>query len=246
MDTMYQHARMFGYRKTTLPYTRIFLPPQLYVRFRQIFISDEDLRQFIDAKKGVFDALPVRIAANIRATRSCVLDARKVEILVPGKQIYPNYPFFAAPEAGSISDKVRKRLSELFPTYETEGRQGKKITTAEAQQLVSLIKTNGTNVWNDKNMPTILAYLSQRFKNGVVLKYRVANRRAGDAEGLLEQGVLTGSDVTKDSSGDGPVLWIFELLFKAGSTPVGYDGSRFFYPTLVLPDNAPLVVFNKS
>jgi hypothetical protein len=246
MDTMYQHARMFGYRKSTLPYTRVFLPPQLYGRFRQIFISDEDLREFIDENKGAFDALPVRIAANIRATRSCVLDARKVEVLVPGKQIYPNYPFFSAPQAGQIAAKVRSKLGELFPTYAAEGRKGTTISTTEAQQLVSLIRTNGTNIWNDRKVPPILSYLSQQFKNGVILKYRKANRTPGDDRGLLEQGVLTGADVTTDSSGDSPVLWVFEMRFAGGNGPAGWDGNQFFYPTLVLPKNSPLVVFNKT
>jgi hypothetical protein len=246
MDTMYQHARMFGYRKSTLPYTRVFLPPQLYNRFRQIFVSDEDLRKFIEENKGAFDTLPVRIAANIRATRSCVLDARKVEVIVPGKQIYPNYPFFGAPEAGLIAGKVRKKLTELFPAYTVDGRKGTRISMAQAKQLVSLIKTDGTNVWNDRKVPTILSYLGQQFKNGVVLKYRQANRTPGDSKGLLEQGVLTGADVTDDSSGDRPVLWVFEMRFTGGNGPAGWDGSQFFYPTLVLPKNSSLVVFNKS
>ena len=246
MDTMYQHARMFGYRKSTLPYTRVFLPPQLYDRFRQIFISDENLRAFIDENKGAFDTLPVRIAANIRATRSCVLDARKVEVLVPGKQIYPNYPFFSAPLAGRIAGKLRKKLGELFPAYASEGRKGTRISTDQAQQLVSLAKTCGTNAWIDKKVPTILSYLGQQFKNGVILKYRQANRNPGDANGLLEQGVLTGADVTADGAGDSPVLWIFEMKFKGGNRPASWDGTKFFYPTLVLPKASPLVVFNKS
>jgi hypothetical protein len=246
MDTMYQHARMFGYRKPTLAYTRVFLPPQLYTRFRQIFVSDEDLRKFIEENKGALDTLPVRIAANIRATRSCVLDARKVEVIVPGKQIYPNYPFFAGPKALVIANKVRKKLGELFPAYATEGRKGTKISSTQAQQLVSIIRTNGTNVWNDRKVPTILSYLGQQFRNGIILKYRQANRTPGDGQGLLEQGVLTGADVAADSSGDRPVLWIFEVSFAGGGRPTGWDGRRFFYPTLVLPKSSPLLVFNKS
>lgn len=246
MDTMYQHARMFGYRKKTLPYTRVFLPPQLYERFRQIFISDEDLRKFIEERKGAFDSLPVRIAANIRATRKCVLDARKVDVLVPGKQIYPNYPFFLSPQAGIIAEKIRKRLSRLFPDYKTKGREGVLISTEDAQALVSMIKTGGTNVWNDKKIPMILSYLGQQFKEGAVLKYRTADRTPGDEKGLLEQGVLAGSDVTADSSGHSPVLWIFEMTFTGTNKPTGWDGNEFFYPTLVLPKESQLVVFNKT
>ncbi|SRR6266478_252039 len=248
MDTMYQHARMFGYRKSTLPYTRVFLPPQLYERFRQIFISDEDLRKFIEKHKGSPESFPVRIAADIKATRRSILDARKVDILVPGTQLYPNYPFFDAPTSENIAGKVHGRLKELFPDYKTkkDGRSGKRITTEEAQKLLSLVRTNGTNAWSDKKIPTILSYLSQQFKDGVILKYRPANRTAGDSKGLLEVGVLDGPTVTAEALGNNPVLWVFEMTFKEGNKPAGWNGSPFIYPTLVLPEKAQLVIFNKS
>lgn len=246
MDTMYQHARMFGYRKSTLPYTRVFLPPQLYERFRQIFISDEDLREFIEKRKESPESFPVRIAADIKATRSCILDARKVDVLVPGRQIFPNYPFFTAPTSETIAAKVRRQLEELFPNYKINGRLGKKISTEDAQKLVSLIRTNGTNVWSDTKLPTILSYLGQQFKDGVILKYRKASRTAGDSKGLLQVGVLFGGDLTADASGNNPVMWVFEMTFAGGNRPAGWNGSPFIYPTLVLPKKAQLVVFNKS
>src|ERR1700687_35392 len=244
MDTMYQHARMFGYRNPTLPYTRLFLPPQLYERFRRIYVSDEELRSFIEEQRGSAASFPVRIAADIKATRSSVLDARKVDVLIPGRQIYPNYPFFRAPKV--TVDKVHAELVELFPEYKTKGRSGKKISIEDAKTLVSLIKTNGTNVWNDKKMPTILSYLGQQFKDGIILKFRKANRTAGDTNGLLSQGVLAGPDVLADASGDNPVLWVIEMTFADSNRPAEWDGKPFVYPTLVLAKKAQLVVFNKS
>ncbi len=244
MDTMYQHARMFGYRKATLPYTRVFLPPQLYERFRQIYISDEDLRTFIEKHKGSLDSFPVRIAKDIRATRTCVLDARKVDILIPGKQIYPNYPFYK--NTTTDNEKIYKKLKKLFPDYIIKGRAGINISTEEARKLISLIKTAGTNVWNDKKIPMVLSYLHEQFNGGVILKFRKANRTAGDGRGLLAQGVLAGSDVTADISRDRPVLWIFETTFSDKNKPTDWNGDSFIYPTLVLPEKAHLVIFNKS
>jgi len=246
MDTMYQHARMFGYRKDTLPFTRVFLPPQLYERFHQIFLSDEDLRKFIEDHKDSLEALPVRIAQDIRPTRGSVLDARKVDILLPGKQLFANYPLYKAPAARTVSAKVNKKLQQLFPDYRTDGRSGKRITTREAKDLLVLVRTHGTNVWNDKKLPAILSYLSQQFTNGVVLKFRTATRSAGDQKGLLFTGVLSGDRVKADASGKDPVLWIFETRFKLPTLAQGWDGKPYIYPTLVLPRRAELVVFNKS
>lgn len=246
MDTMYQHARMFGYRKSTLPYTRVLLPPQLYERFRQIYISDEDLRKFIEKHKGSPDSFPVRIAKDIRPTRKSVLDARKVDILIPGRQIYPNYPFYKSPTVNAITVRVLKKMEKLFPNYKTNGRAGTKISTDNAKKLIALVKTGGTNIWSDKKLPTILSYLGEQFKDGVILKYRTAKRTAGDSRGLLEQGILTGTDVTADTSGDNPVLWIIETTFTDKNQPTDWAGGAFIYPTLVLPEKADLVVFNKS
>jgi hypothetical protein len=246
MDTMYQHARMFGYRESTLPYTRVFLPPQLYFRFQEIYISDEELRDFIERYKASPTTLPVRIAKDIRATRKSVLDARLVDILIPGRQIYPNYPYFQAPEAASAYTKVQKKLEALFPNYKTAGNTGVKVTTEQAQELVALIKTKGTNVWRDKKIPTILSYLGEQFPDGVILKFRTAERKAGDENGLLQQGILTGSVVTNDGAGENPVLWILDTTFSEENKPSAWDGGRFMYPTLVLPTKASLLIFNKS
>jgi hypothetical protein len=247
MDTMYQHARMFGYRRTTLPYTKVFLPPQLYERFRQIYISDEELRLFIEKNKNSLATFPIMIATDIRATRRCVLDARKVDVLIPGRQIYPNYPFFKSPVADESYRKVMNKLGNIFAKFTAkEIKNGKEISTEEAIKIVSLVKTNGTNVWNDKKIPTILSYLRQQFGDGVILKSRSANRTAGDGKGLLAQGVLAGSEVSEDIKSNKPVLWVFQMKFNEIGKPVGWNGDCFIYPTLVLPEQAQLIVFNRS
>lgn len=247
MDTMYQHARMFGYRKETLPYTRIFLPRQLYDRFREILIGDEDLRKFIERHKNSLEALPVRMARDIKPTRGCVLDARNVDVLLPGKQLFPNYPFYKGPTSSTIAANVRQKLQDIFPGYKSEaGRKGMRITTDQAKDLLSLVRTSGTNVWNDKKIPAILSYLSEQFKGGVILKFRTAERSAENSKGLLSTGVLTGSQVKADASGNYPVLWIFETRFKNEGKPQDWNNNAFVYPTLVLPERAHLVLFNKT
>ncbi len=249
MDTMYQHARMFGYRKNTLPYTKVFLPPQLYERFRQIFVSDEELREFIEKNKNSAEAFPVRISQDIRPTRTSVLDATKVNILMPGRQIYPNYPYFKSPESKAIWESVHAFLKKVFPKYKSSGKTGRTgvmISTKQAKKLVSLIKTNANNIWNDKKIPTILASMNQQFGDGIILKYRPATRTAGDELGLLAQGVLAGSDVIKDAGGEKPVLWIIDAVFSNQNKPPEWNGSRFIYPTIVVPNKSPLMVFNKS
>lgn len=246
MDTMYQHARMFGYRKSTLPFTKVFLPPQLYERFRQIYISDEGLREFVQKNLDALDSLPVRITKDIFATRRSILDARMIDVLVPGRQIYPNYPYFSSPQSGLIRKKIHRKLRSLLPSGylgAKSGRDGVRINVDVAKKILALVKTNGTNIWNDKKIAMIVSYLGQQYTE-VVLKFRKANRTPGDKNGLLYQGVLTGSDVRSDVASDVPVLWLFDMKFTHDVD--GWDGSEFIYPTLVLPENAQLVIFNRS
>ena len=66
IDTMHQHARMYGYRMETLPYTRVFIPRQLYYRFRDIYGSDTDLRGFIERNRAALPtAFPVEFTFNL-------------------------------------------------------------------------------------------------------------------------------------------------------------------------------------
>ena len=46
MDTVLQHARMFGYRSSLMPYTRVFLTRELAARFNAIHTAETKLRAF--------------------------------------------------------------------------------------------------------------------------------------------------------------------------------------------------------
>jgi len=52
IDTMHQHARMYGYRTDTLPYTRLFIPRALYYRFRDIHRSEHRLARLHRTTSG--------------------------------------------------------------------------------------------------------------------------------------------------------------------------------------------------
>lgn len=242
MDTMYQHARMFGYRKDTLPYTKVFLPPQLYTQFRDIYLSDEELRSYIEETQGKETTFPVRVAINTRPTRKMVLDSGNIDHLIPGKQAYPNLPFTTQPQAGQVREKVIKKLAEIFPDYETRGNTEDRtlIPTDVAIELVSLIKTNGTSKWHDKHMPDVLRDLKQQLGDGVYLHSRRALRDPKFATSDSDSGVLEGKIRTENATRDKPTLWVFDAALK------GDEENRFIYPTLMVPSRAALLIFNRG
>ena len=61
MDTVLQHARMYGYRETFMAYTRVYLPRQLAVLFQEIHQAEQSLRDICQRQQGG-ETVPVRIA----------------------------------------------------------------------------------------------------------------------------------------------------------------------------------------
>jgi hypothetical protein len=244
MDTMYQHARMFGYRKKTLDYTRVFLPYQLYARFHGIYESDEGVREYIATNTDKNAAIPIEVDSGLRPTRQNVIDARATETILPGTQLYPDRPFYGN-AATRVREKILHRLSDIFPDYETKGKTGIDITSQEAMSLLKPIKTEAANTWSDKMVRDQLRSIAGKFGDKVRLRFRKAPEAQGREFGgkrVLPTGVLSG-DEFKDSQQVGhPVLWIFEVADK---TKELWGGETFVYPTVVFPKKMRARVFTK-
>src|SRR5690606_36351539 len=103
MDTMHQHARMYGYRQHLMPFTRVFLPQTLALRFRQLHEGEQGLRDLL-GNDGSGRTIPVEVAGDLRPTRSNILDIGAISAYRPGQQVYPVEPVHDPRELG---DSVR-------------------------------------------------------------------------------------------------------------------------------------------
>jgi hypothetical protein len=249
IDTMHQHARMYGYRSVTIEYTRLFIPRHLYYRFRDIYQSDEDLRAYIELHAALPATFPVEYTSGLRATRPGVLDVKKIDTVSPGKHLYPN--FVVLPQPDRAYDKVLGLVRTHFG-FATEsvddmvdrGRQGVVVEPAEAAALVHPIKTRSRNVWRDKTIGEIIRRVAEKFGNRVTLRFRTAERRV-DADGFMSSGMLFGGDLDVAKNANVPTLWIFAAVTRAGSADG--VGLRFMYPTFVIPNAYPtLFMFNRG
>jgi hypothetical protein len=93
MDTVLQHARMFGYRRALMPYTRVFLPDSLGARFHFIHVAERNLRRQL-AEIGGQGKILVETMSALRATRLNVLDTQNLAAYEAGEQIYPGAASF--------------------------------------------------------------------------------------------------------------------------------------------------------
>jgi hypothetical protein len=87
MDTVQQHARMYGYRQKELEVSRIFLPEGLAQYFRDIRDSDALLRDWL-AENPNMDFVPIEIPntkKKMRPTRKQVLNPDNVGAYMSGR-----------------------------------------------------------------------------------------------------------------------------------------------------------------
>jgi hypothetical protein len=250
IDTMHQHARMYGYRSDTLPYTRLFIPGHLYYRFRDIHHSDEDLRDFIERHRtGLPATFPIEFTFNLRTTRPGVLDVGKIDTLRPGMHVFPNY--IIIPQDARAYARVLSQLRAHFGSsdgspeeIEARARQGVEIDPAAAIALVVSIRTGSKNTWRDSTIAAVIRKVAEKFDDRIMLRFRTADRRVRE-EGFISTGTLSGDELRSARAADVPTLWMMAARTTEGSAEGA--GQLFMYPTLVIPDRFPnLFMFNRG
>jgi Z1 domain len=251
IDTMHQHARMYGYRNDTLPYTRLFIPRHLYYRFRDIHRSDMDLRRFVeDHIDRLPTTFPVQVAFNLRATRQGVLEVGKIDTLQPGQHVYPNGIVVPQdPRAyARVLDQLRLRFGVANGTPEqieaAAAASNVMISPGTAATLVAPIRTSSRNTWRDGTIADVMKKVAGEFGNRIALRFRTADRTVREG-GFISTGTLSGDELRTARNAAVPTLWIMSATTTATSAAGG--GHRFMYPTFVIPNAFPnLFIFNRG
>ncbi len=250
IDTMHQHARMYGYRTDTLPYTRLYIPRRLYYRFRDICRSDTDLRAFIERHRAQLPgAFPVEFTFNLRTTRPGVLDVAKIDTLRPGMHVFPNY--IRCPQSPRSYARVLTQLQKHFDLprgsiqqLEIAARPGVEISADEAAAIVAPLKTGSKNTWRDSTISAVIHKVAEKLDNRVLLRFRTADRKVGQ-DGFISTGTLSGDELQSARAQQFPTLYIMSVRTTEQSGVGG--GQEFMYPTLVIPDRFPnLFMFNRG
>ncbi|HYH75802.1 MAG TPA: Z1 domain-containing protein [Candidatus Saccharimonadales bacterium] len=247
MDTMHQHARMFGYRQKTLQYTKVFLPTTLYTRFYWIHNSDNAMRKFIDKHSDDMEAIivPTNRGEGLRPTRNNVIDLGNVDIILPGSQVHPGRPIIEAPKANTIRKRTEKILAKHFPDYKESGHEGIVISTDIALQLIDTIKSHPQAARSHKLMHDYLNFLKniKAYGPNVRLRFRESDR-SNISSGALPRGIIGGPEQTDARELKMPTLWIF--LVKGSKSELRWSGVDFIYPTIIAPNRKESLYANIS
>jgi hypothetical protein len=249
-DTMHQHTRMYGYRISTLPHVRLFIPRHLYYRFRDIHHADEELRSFIEQRRAELPAaFPVETTFDLRTSRAGVLDIGNMDSLRPGMHLFPNH--IKIPQAHQAYKAVVELLflhtgspNTNLDEIERWAEPGVPITTAQAIALIADIKTGSRNTWRDGTIAVVIRKVSKHFENRMILRFRRAERPVRE-EGFISTETLSGEELKAARDAEVPTLWIIGARTTEGSA-VG-AGQEFMYPIFVIPARFPsLILFNRG
>lgn len=209
-DTMWQHARMFGYDRE-LDLMRVFIPPILYKLFADINATNNSIISQIERRKP--EDVNVHYPKKLRPTRKNVLD-NKVVLMFTGGVDY--FPF--SPDNKSIEtiDSLLSRFRE--ETYSVNLN----IFVNLLEQIIS-----ESDDWQPENFISILQTMLSE-KPGAQGKLIVRrNRDIGKGTGtmLSPNDRALGKAIT-----DFPVLTMYKVTGGKG-----WGGRQIWMPNIKLP-----------
>lgn len=213
-DTMWQHARMFGYDRDP-ELMRVFMPPRLYKLFADINAANNNMVSQIVQGNGNPD-VKIRYPVGIKPTRKEVIDKKKVGIYSGGVNYFPFDP----------SNKTIETIDELLAPFE-DGEYSVSIKI-----IIKLIEMISTDVddWNSKAFAGMVnaAAVEIPLAQGVLIVRR--ERDIGYKTGTL----LSQTDrLLGDTYPDDVVL----TMYKITGTKEGWNGQKLWIPNIKLPGN---------
>jgi len=248
MDTVHQHARMFGYRQELLDVTRLFLPEHILDDFRAIHESDEGMREVIDEDTGKIKLTPVWVGRKLRPTRANVLNPAAIGAFTPGSSIYPRDPLWKASEVKKHTEALDKLLSKF---------QGEdEYHPVDIDSLIEIISEMPSRscsgyVWEDERVKQALqAMRVEGIHKGIL---NVRRGKSSDGLRLTNQTIRPwqGSGFAqsqwlskpKQKYPDVPVLVV---MYQKGEKQNSWDNQPLYLPTLILPKSKFVFMFNYS
>ena len=235
MDTVHQHARMFGYRERFLPITRLFSPSNVLAALTDVHESDTGTREAI-VKEGVMSLKPVWVGKELKPTRAGVYNPAEIRAFPPGKALFPRAIEYRRDKIAPL----HKRLHELLEKY-SDPKRYYPVTIEELIRILEFIPSEPVPDadWEDERIRQVLKNVKLKpiEKGSGWLNVR----RGEDGLGLhvmqkdmQTSGFAAGQQINevRERHPEEPVLL---LRMQAGTKNDKWDDQPFYAPTLVLP-----------
>jgi hypothetical protein len=239
MDTVWQHARMYGYREAMMAYTRVYLPSHLASLFREIHQSENELRSLV--AKGVdVSTIPILTPSGTRPTRPGAVERAALKVYGGDdvQQIYPYY-FVVNPDAvGQTAARIHDILQRNNVPLQARDRAErlKQVSLATVRDIVHelpLLETDDGR-WDRDGVVALLDATAETYGEDAFIYARAFE---GENPGRRRvTGVLSGEEVAIVQATQ---KFVLALVYLGPAT-----GPSAWYPTVVVPKDLPPHVFN--
>lgn len=212
-DTMWQHARMFGYDRDP-DLLQVFMPPKLFKLFSDINNTNNSIIAQIQAEKNGAN-IKMYYPEGLRPTRKNVLDKKIVGMYTGGVNYFPFYP----------TNKDISAIDNLMERFD-DGEYS--VNMHFAMQLLALTSSENED-WNEK---VFIGFLNSFISENPLAQCHLIVRRnrditRGTGTLLSQNDREVGAKIT-----DTVVLTIYKVTGNKG-----WNGQQIWIPNIKLPGN---------
>lgn len=210
-DTMWQHARMFGYDRDP-DLLRVFMPPRLFKLFSDINTTNNSIVSQIENNKS--SDIRVFYPDGLKPTRKNVLDKKFVGMLSGGVNYFPFYPVntdidaiseILSPFMDDIYSVSLKLINSILEMVDSDSDDWK------AKTFIGFVKTFISE--NPLAQGRLIVRRERNIAKGTGTLLSPNDRKLGDE--YPDEVVLTMYQVTGEKGWDGKKLWIPNIKFPS-------------------------------
>lgn len=210
-DTMWQHARMFGYDRDP-GLLRVFMPPKLFKLFSDINRTNNSIiSQIENAGNGV--DIKVYYPTGLRPTRKNVLDNKVVGMYTGGVNYFPFYPI----------NKSIEDLDNLLKGF------GDGEYSVSLRLVVKLLECVGSEC-DDWNVKAFIGFVNTFIADNPIAQGTLIVRRNRD----ISKGTGTLLSPNDRALGDSYKETVVLTMYKVTGNK-GWDGQQLWIPNIKLP-----------
>lgn len=212
-DTMWQHARMFGYDRDP-DLMRVFMPPKLFKLFSDINKTNNSIIEQIEAKSNEGN-VKIFYPTNLKPTRKNVIDKKTVGIYSGGVNYFPFYPI----------NKDLDALDKLMIPF----KEGNYIVSGKlVVKLLNLVDSEN----NDWDVKSFIGFLNTFLATDPAYQCQLIVRRERDI-GKGTGTLLSPSD--RKLGEKYPDRLVFTMYKITGNVNKGWSGDKIWIPNIKLP-----------
>lgn len=264
MDTVLQHARMYGARdKEDMACTRFFTTPDIYDVLKTMNVFDDYLYQYLKAHRDTvqtdeFTSMVIGYDKRISPSAQNKYTPANTKVLKPYQRTYPvGFQTIEPTENNKLTKKIEEVLQHAVDGKKANEDGFYLVHYNDVVEILSLIRESYTyateynNVgleWDINDMVTPLEHLTYDTDGMVLVTVRGDRNLSRERENIFDKrgrfidAPEAGGEINIDKKNaiDRPVL---VLLKQNGLKDLGWRGTAFFWPVLTTPQNMNAGIF---